>query len=92
VGYTVNALAKVQSEVMLARVVKSVVLKHEKHLVRPLPGAMSARPTQSTPVANLFLAGDWTLQDYFGSQEGAVRSGRKCFEAIACARESYLCR
>jgi 15-cis-phytoene desaturase len=85
VTYTVRELAKVQSEVMLASVTKSVVLKHEKHLVRPLPGAMSARPTQSTPIANLFLAGDWTQQDYFGSQEGAVRSGRKCFEAVASA-------
>jgi 15-cis-phytoene desaturase len=83
VAYTTRELAKVQPEVMLATVVKAVVLKHEKHLIRPLPGTMSARPSQSTPVANLFLAGDWTQQDYFGSQEGAVRSGRRCFEAIS---------
>lgn len=82
VGLTLGALAKVQPEVREARVVKSVVLKHEKHLIRPLPGAMSARPTQATPVPNLFLAGDWTQQDYFGSQEGAVRGGRICAEAV----------
>jgi 15-cis-phytoene desaturase len=79
---TLEALAKVQPGVREARVVKSVVLKHEKHLIRPLPGAMSARPMQATPVANLFLAGDWTQQDYFGSQEGAVRGGRACAEAV----------
>lgn len=82
VELTVSELAKVQPEVRRSRVAKSVVLKHAKHLIRPLPGAMSARPTQATPVPNLFLAGDWTQQDYFGSQEGAVRSGRACAEAM----------
>jgi len=82
VELTLGALAKVEPEVRGARTVKSVVLKHEKHLVRPLPGAMSARPIQVTPVPNLFLAGDWTQQDYFGSQEGAVRGGRACADAI----------
>jgi 15-cis-phytoene desaturase len=82
VKLTVDELAKVQPQVREARVVKSVVLKHRKHLVRPLPGVMSARPAQATPVPNLFLAGDWTQQDYFGSQEGAVRSGRACAEAV----------
>lgn len=75
---TLDALGKVQPEVRTAQVVKSVVLKHAQHLIRPAPGAMSARPGQSTPVPNLFLAGDWTQQDYFGSQEGAVRGGRAC--------------
>ena len=82
VELTLGALAKVEPEVAGARVLKSVVLKHRKHLIRPLPGAMSSRPEQATPVPNLFLAGDWTRQDYFGSQEGAVRSGRACAEAI----------
>lgn len=60
---------------------KRVVLRHPEHLVRPLPGAMSRRPPQITPVANLFFAGDWTEQTFLGCQEGAVRSG------IACAHE-----
>ena len=81
VKLTIDSLASVHPEARDAQLLKSVVLKHPQHLVRPLPGAMSARPLQITPVANLFLAGDWTQQDYFGSQEGAVRSGR------ACARE-----
>jgi len=78
VRYTLDALGQVEPGLREARVVKSVVLKHKQHLIRPAPGVMSARPTQVTPVPNLFLAGDWTQQDYFGSQEGAVRSGRAC--------------
>lgn len=82
VQLTLKALWNVLPLAHGAKVVKSVVLKHEKHLVRPLPGAMTARPTQTTPVPNLFLAGDWTRQDYFGSQEGAVRSGRACADDV----------
>jgi uncharacterized protein with NAD-binding domain and iron-sulfur cluster len=78
----VAELTRAQPSVGRAEIVKSVVLKHPKHLVKPLPGAMSARPGQFTPVPNLFLAGDWTQQDYFGSQEGAVRGGRACAEAV----------
>ncbi len=80
-----DSLAKVQPAMREAKVVKSVVLKHPKHLVRPRPGAMSQRPTQATPVPNLFLAGDWTQQPFFGSQEGAVRGGRACAEALLSA-------
>jgi 15-cis-phytoene desaturase len=82
VRLVVDELGRVQPAIRGARVVKSVVLKHEKHLVRPLPGAMSRRPTQATPVGNFFLAGDWTQQPFFGSQEGAVRGGKACAEAV----------
>jgi 15-cis-phytoene desaturase len=77
-----ESLGKAQPSIREAKVKKAVVLKHRKHLVRPLPGAMSQRPTQATPVPNLFLAGDWTQQPFFGSQEGAVRGGRACAEEV----------
>ena len=77
-----ESLGKVQPAIREAKVKKAVVLKHRKHLVRPLPGAMSRRPAQVTPVPNLFLAGDWTQQPFFGSQEGAVRGGKACAEEI----------
>lgn len=82
-----DELVLLEPEVKKAELVKSVVLKHEKHLIRPAPGAMSMRPTQKTPITNLFLAGDWTQQDYFGSQEGAVRGGRACAAEILRAFE-----
>jgi Uncharacterized conserved protein len=80
-------LSAVEPKIKTARIVKSVVLRHPQHLVKPAPGAMTSRPTQATPVPNLFLAGDWTQQDYFGSQEGAVRSGRACAAAILQSNE-----
>ncbi|WP_434425510.1 hydroxysqualene dehydroxylase [Nannocystis pusilla] len=75
-------LGAANPQIAAAQVVKQVVLKHEHHLVRPLPGAMTRRPSQVTPVENLFLAGDWTQQEFFGSQEGAVRGGNACARAV----------
>ncbi|MFN7142794.1 MAG: FAD-dependent oxidoreductase, partial [Myxococcota bacterium] len=82
VARVLERLGKVEPRIQARRVLKSVVLKHTHHLVRPLPGAMSRRPTQVTPVPNLFFAGDWTEQPFFGSQEGAVRGGKRCARAI----------
>lgn len=82
VDLALDSLRKVEPATRSAQLLKSVVLKHEKHLLKPLPGVMSRRPSQVTPIKNFFLAGDWTQQDYFGSQEGAVRSGCACAEQI----------
>jgi 15-cis-phytoene desaturase len=82
VEHTMETLRAANPRMVNAVVNKSVVLKHPKHLIRPLPGVMTRRPSQVTPVDNFFLAGDWTQQDYFGSQEGAVRGGRACARAI----------
>ncbi|MFN3432122.1 MAG: FAD-dependent oxidoreductase, partial [Candidatus Sericytochromatia bacterium] len=85
VRLVLKSLNDVEPRVMHAGVVKSVVLRHKEHLIRPLPGAMGARPGQATPVPNLFLAGDWTQQPYFGSQEGAVRGGKAAAREIVRA-------
>lgn len=90
VRMVVDSIGSVNQVVADAAVTKSVVLKHRRHLVRPLPGAMSARPTQRTPVPNLFLAGDWTQQEFFGSQEGAVRGGKYCAREVRRALLSDL--
>ncbi|MDC0671912.1 hydroxysqualene dehydroxylase [Nannocystis radixulma] len=82
VDHVLADLGAAHPEIAAAKVVKRVVLKHKKHLIRPLPGAMTKRPKQVTPVGNLFLAGDWTQQEFFGSQEGAVRGGNACGRAI----------
>jgi 15-cis-phytoene desaturase len=82
VSHTMGVLGAAYPAIAQAKVVKSVVLKHPQHLLRPLPGVMTRRPSQETPVSNLFLAGDWTEQDFFGSQEGAVRSGKACAKAL----------
>jgi 15-cis-phytoene desaturase len=82
VTHVLSVLGAANPSIAAANLTKAVVLKHPRHLVRPLPGAMTWRPTQVTPVPNLFLAGDWTQQDFFGSQEGAVRGGKACATEI----------
>jgi squalene-associated FAD-dependent desaturase len=47
-----------------------------------------ARPSQSTPISALLLAGDYTAGDYPATLEGAVLSGLKCARLI-CER-SYI--
>lgn len=47
-----------------------------------VPGVDRWRPTQATPIANLFLAGDWTATGWPATMEGAVRSGYLAAEAV----------
>ena len=47
-----------------------------------MPGVDELRPKQTTPIANLFLAGDWTATGWPATMEGAVRSGYLAAEAI----------
>ncbi|MEB3322681.1 MAG: 15-cis-phytoene desaturase, partial [Synechococcaceae cyanobacterium] len=65
-----------------ARLRKSVVVKTPLSVYKTVPGCQQLRPTQESPIANFFLAGDYTLQRYLASMEGAVLSGRLCAEAV----------
>lgn len=47
-----------------------------------VPGVDRWRPVQSTPIENLFLAGDWTATGWPATMEGAVRSGYLAAEAL----------
>jgi squalene-associated FAD-dependent desaturase len=47
-----------------------------------VPGVDRWRPAQSSPLANLFLAGDWTATGWPATMEGAVRSGYLAAEAL----------
>jgi uncharacterized protein with NAD-binding domain and iron-sulfur cluster len=51
-----------------------------------LPGVDRWRPAQPTPIANLFLAGDWTATGWPATMEGAVRSGYLAAEALLARR------
>ncbi|KAB8144645.1 NAD(P)-binding protein [Chloroflexia bacterium SDU3-3] len=46
------------------------------------PGVDKYRPDQATPVPNLFLAGDFTQQEFLASIEGAIRSAKRCVQRI----------
>ena len=58
------------------------VVKLAQSLYREAPGMDLYRPPQKTPVANFFLAGSYTQQDYIDSMEGATLSGRHAAKAI----------
>ena len=58
------------------------VVKLAQSLYREAPGMEPYRPPQKTPVANFFLAGSYTQQDYIDSMEGATFSGILAARAI----------
>jgi zeta-carotene desaturase len=60
----------------------SSVVKLAQSLYREAPGMDPYRPSQATPITNLFLAGSYTQQDYIDSMEGATISGRQAAQAI----------
>ena len=64
------------------------VVKLAQSLYREAPGMDPYRPNQKTPIANFFLAGSYTQQDYIDSMEGATLSGKQAAKAILdCAEE-----
>ena len=70
-------LARLWPAVRGAQLIKGTATRIPNSLYREEPGADRYRPDQRSPVANLFLAGDWTAQDYMASMEGAVQSARR---------------
>ena len=52
---------------------------------RCTPGSASLRPSTTTPIRNLFLAGDWTDTGWPSTMEGAVRSGAAAADAVSSA-------
>ena len=65
-----------------ATLIKATVVKETSATFSPAPGSDQWRPLQKSPLANLFLAGDWTATGWPSTMEGAVRSGYLAAEAI----------
>lgn len=65
-----------------AKLVKGTVVKEMSATFSPAPGSDRWRPVQKSPIAGLFLAGDWTSTGWPSTMEGAVRSGYLAAEAI----------
>ncbi|ANT64761.1 MULTISPECIES: FAD-dependent oxidoreductase [Prosthecochloris] len=70
-----------------ARILKSTLVKIPHSVYAPLPNMEQYRPTQETPVRNLFLAGGFTRQLYYDSMGGAVMSANLAADAIKKAAE-----
>ncbi|MEY2976625.1 MAG: phytoene desaturase [Cyanobacteriota bacterium] len=71
-----------------AKLLKFHVVKTPRSVYKATPGRQSCRPDQRTSVENFYLAGDFTMQQYLGSMEGAVLSGKQCAQAIAADFEA----
>ena len=65
-----------------AKLLKYHVVKTPRSVYKATPGRQQHRPHQTTPIANFYLTGDYTMQRYLASMEGAVLSGKLTSEAI----------
>ncbi|MDX1919359.1 MAG: FAD-dependent oxidoreductase [Candidatus Caenarcaniphilales bacterium] len=81
-----KALSEIQSyfpDSKNAKLLKSSLVKIPQSVYAPLPGLEALRPSQSTPVKNLFLAGGFTKgHEFFDSMEGAVQGGTLAAKAL----------
>ena len=68
-----------------AQLLKYHVVKTPRSVYKATPGRQKHRPSQKTPITNFYLAGDFTMQRYLASMEGAVLSGKLTAQAIADA-------
>jgi 15-cis-phytoene desaturase len=66
-----------------AQLRKSRVVKTPQSVYKSVPGCQQLRPSQDAPIPNFFLAGDFTMQRYLASMEGAVLSGKLCAEVVS---------
>ncbi|HEY9813534.1 MAG TPA: 15-cis-phytoene desaturase [Candidatus Sericytochromatia bacterium] len=71
-----------------AKLLKSHVVKTPRSVYKATPGRQQYRPDQKSPIANFFLTGDYTMQRYLASMEGAVLSGKLTAQAIVSSQES----
>ena len=65
-----------------AKLLRAKVVTEQTATFSAVPGIDGFRPDQATPVANLFLAGDWTQTGWPATMEGAVISGYRAAEAV----------
>ncbi|MCC3439748.1 MAG: 15-cis-phytoene desaturase [Microcoleus sp. PH2017_25_DOB_D_A] len=70
-----------------AKVLKYHVVKTPRSVYKATPGRQECRPSQTTPISNFYLTGDYTMQRYLASMEGAVLSGKLTAQAISTANK-----
>jgi hydroxysqualene dehydroxylase len=78
----IDQMAEVFPRAREAKVKRSIVVKQRHATFRCLPGANELRPGSQTPIANLFLAGEWTDTGWPSTMESAVRSGYNAAQTI----------
>lgn len=78
----VAELAEVLPRARNAEVRRVRVITEHDATFSAVPGVDQWRPGQQTPIANLYLAGDWTRTGWPATMESAVRSGYLAAEAL----------
>lgn len=76
VGLAEAALRRYFPAMAKARIERSLVVREKDATFSCDPAAEKLRPGPRTPIAGLYLAGDWTDTKLPATIEGAVRSGR----------------
>jgi 15-cis-phytoene desaturase len=66
-----------------AKLLKYAVVKVPRSVYAAIPGRNKYRPSQTTPIPNFTMAGDWTSQKFLGSMEGATLAGKLAAEVVA---------
>lgn len=82
VDLALGELKKVLPGTHSAKLLYSKVIKERAATFSPVPGVNLKRPSQKTPIQNLFLAGDWTNTGLPATIEGAIISGYQCATLI----------
>lgn len=67
------------------KILKYHVVKTPRSVYKATPGRQDYRPSQQTPISNFYLTGDYTMQRYLASMEGAVLSGKLTAQSISQA-------
>lgn len=70
------------------QLLKYHIVKTPRSVYKAIPGRQAHRPSQETPIANFYLTGDYTMQRYLASMEGAVLSGKLTSQVIVRRHES----
>jgi len=65
------------------QLLKYKVVRTPRLVYKATPGRQQHRPSQVTPISNFYLTGDYTMQRYLASMEGAVLSGKLTAQAIS---------
>ncbi|MCC7446044.1 MAG: FAD-dependent oxidoreductase [Anaerolineae bacterium] len=65
-----------------AKIEKYHIVRVPQSVYWPKPGTDKYRVPQQSPIDNLYLAGGYTIQRFYDSMEGAVRSGNRAASAV----------
>jgi zeta-carotene desaturase len=78
VALAVSELSRFYPRCAEAMLIHSLVIKEKRATFSPRVGVERFRPSHTTSVKNLFLAGDWTDTKLPATIEGAAQSGYAC--------------